>query len=147
MKLTRFQAAIAQSVLATSLLVSLAACAPTPTREGTGEYLDDSVITGKVKASIVDDRELYIGAFKVVTERGIVYLMGRVTQREAERVTQIARTINGVQRVVRLFEIISEEELRRITPQLGSSPAKPAAAPAQPPATSTVTPTPLPPAR
>ena len=45
MKLIRFQTAIAQSVLATSLLVSLVACAPTPTREGTGEYIDDSLIT------------------------------------------------------------------------------------------------------
>ena len=53
-----------------------------------------------------------VGAFKVVTERGTVYLMGRVTQREADRATQIARGVAGVQRVVRMFEILSDEELR-----------------------------------
>lgn len=87
----------------------------------------DTLVTGKVKASLVDARDLYVGAFKVVTERGTVYLMGRVTQREADKATQIARTIGGVQRVVRIFEIISEDDLRRMSP-LPS--AKPAAAPA-----------------
>jgi osmotically-inducible protein OsmY len=77
---------------------------------------NDTLITGKVKASLVDDRSLYVGAFKVVTERGVVYLMGRVTQREADRATQIARNISGVRRVVRIFEIISDEELRRLAP-------------------------------
>ena len=90
---------------------------------------NDTLITGKVKASLVDDGSLYVGAFKVVTERGVVYLMGRVTQREADRATQIARNISGIQRVVRIFEIISDEELRRLAPSLGGSPA-PARAPA-----------------
>jgi osmotically-inducible protein OsmY len=72
----------------------------------------DVLITGKVKASLVDAADLQVNAFKVVTERGTVYLMGRVTQREADRATQIARTVSGVQRVVRAFEVISEEELR-----------------------------------
>ena len=89
----------------------------------------DTLITGQVKASLVDDNSLSVSAFKVVTERGTVYLMGRVTQREADRATQIARHINGVQRVVRIFEIISEEELRRINSTLGRS----APAPAPPP--------------
>lgn len=77
----------------------------------------DTLTTGKVKASLVDDKELSVSAFRVVTERGTTYLMGRVTQREAERATQIARTVPGVQRVVRVFEVISEEELRQIAPQ------------------------------
>ena len=77
----------------------------------------DVFITGKVKASLVDAKDLYVGAFKVVTERGTVFLMGRVTQHEADRATQITRTIGGVQRVVRIFEIISDEELRRLAPQ------------------------------
>lgn len=76
----------------------------------------DTLTTGKVKASLVDDAELYANAFRVVTERGTTYLMGRVTQREADRATQIARGVNGVQRVVRVFEIISDEELRQIAP-------------------------------
>ena len=76
----------------------------------------DTLTTGKVKASLVDDKELSASAFRVVTERGTTYLMGRVTQREADRATQVARTVPGVQRVVRVFEIISEEELRQIAP-------------------------------
>jgi osmotically-inducible protein OsmY len=76
----------------------------------------DALVTGRVKASLVDDKELYAGAFRVVTERGTTYLMGRVTQREATRATEIARSVTGVQKVVRLFEIITDDELRRIAP-------------------------------
>jgi osmotically-inducible protein OsmY len=90
----------------------------------------DTLVTGKVKASIVDDSSLSVSAFKVVTERGTVYLMGRVTQREADRVTQLARRVDGVQRVVRVFEIISEEEMRQISTLPTSS--APAPAPARP---------------
>lgn len=77
----------------------------------------DALITGRVKASFVDAKDLFANAFKVVTERGTTYLMGRVTQREAGRATDIARSIPGVQRVVRVFEIISEEDLQRTLPQ------------------------------
>jgi osmotically-inducible protein OsmY len=77
----------------------------------------DALVTGRVKAGLVDARDLFANAFKVVTERGAVYLMGRVTQREADRATEVARRIAGVQRVVRVFEIISEEELARIAPR------------------------------
>lgn len=77
----------------------------------------DVLVTGKVKASLVDAKDLYVAAFKVVTERGTVYLMGRVTQREADRATAIARQVNGVARVVRIFEIITDDEMRRIQAQ------------------------------
>ena len=76
----------------------------------------DALTTGKVKASMVDAKDLYANAFKVVTERGTTYLMGRVTQREATRATELTRNTGGVQKVVRVFEIISEEELRRTLP-------------------------------
>jgi osmotically-inducible protein OsmY len=79
---------------------------------------NDVLITGKVKASLVDAKDLYAGAYKVVTERGSVFLMGRVTAREADRATAIARNIDGVQRVVRIFDLISEEEMRRVQTQL-----------------------------
>jgi osmotically-inducible protein OsmY len=127
----------------------------------------DTLVTAKVRASLVDANDLYVNAFEVVTERGTVYLMGRVTQREADRATQMVRTIAGVQRVVRIFETISEEELQRLSPQQarpGTAPAAtPIAAPAVAPApvsaakqsdaapaaspttASSVTPTPLPP--
>ncbi len=88
----------------------------------------DALITGKVKASLVDANDLYAGAFKVVTENSVVYLMGRVTQREADRATAIARQIGGVQRVVRIFEVIGDDELLRIqtqAPVTAPSSAKP----------------------
>jgi osmotically-inducible protein OsmY len=88
----------------------------------------DALVTGRVKASFVDAKDLYANAFKVVTERGNTYLMGRVSQREATRATEIARTTPGVQRVVRVLEIISEEELQRLLPQ----PAKPSTTTANP---------------
>jgi osmotically-inducible protein OsmY len=97
------------------------------------ERSSDTLITGKIKASLVDEKSLYVGAFKVVTERGIVYLMGRVTKGEADRATQITRGISGVQRVVRIFEILTDEELRQLAPVQGIPPAAaPAPAPAAP---------------
>jgi osmotically-inducible protein OsmY len=77
----------------------------------------DSLVTGKVKAALVDAKDLYANAFKVVTERGTTYLMGRVTQRESDRATEIIRGVVGVQRLVRILEIISDEELKRLQPQ------------------------------
>lgn len=81
---------------------------------------NDAYITGKVKATFIDAKDLSSSAFKVVTERGAVYLMGRVTQRESDRATELVRQISGVNRVVRTFEIISEEELARIAPKAAS---------------------------
>jgi len=78
---------------------------------------NDAYITGKVKAGLVDTKDLLINAFKVVTERGTSYLMGRVTQREADRATNIARSTSGVRKVVRVLEIISEQELQNLQPQ------------------------------
>lgn len=75
----------------------------------------DAVTTGRVKAAFVDAKDLQANAVKVVTERGIVYLMGRVTAREAKRATDIARSISGVTKVVRVFEEISEQELQRLS--------------------------------
>ena len=81
------------------------------------EKAEDTLLTGKVKAGLIDTKQISANAFKVVNERGTVFLMGRVTQREADIATQVARTTKGVQRVVRLLEIISEEELARIAPK------------------------------
>ena len=87
---------------------------------------NDLVITGKIKASLVDSRDLFANAFKVVTERNTVYVMGRVTQREANSATNVIRNVGGVNKVVRLFEIISEEELSNMLPPPPSA-EKPAA--------------------
>ena len=82
-----------------------------------GQRSSDTLITGRVKAAMVDAQDIFANSFKVVTERGAVYLMGRVTQREADRATEITRGIGGVQRVVRVLEIITDAELRRALPQ------------------------------
>ena len=84
----------------------------------------DTITTGRVKAGLVDVKELYASAFKVVTERGTTYLMGRVTQREADLATEVARSTSGVQKVVRIFEIISESELQSMLPQPASNEVK-----------------------
>jgi osmotically-inducible protein OsmY len=70
-----------------------------------------------VRAGLVDAKDLFANAFKVVTERGTTYLLGRVTQREANSATDVVRTTQGVQKVVRLLEIISEDELKALTPK------------------------------
>jgi osmotically-inducible protein OsmY len=77
----------------------------------------DAIITSKIKASFVDARDIFANAFKVVTERGTVYLMGRVTEREATRATELARGVSGVHKVVRMFEIITEQELADLQPR------------------------------
>lgn len=82
-----------------------------------GSRSNDVLIATKVKAKFVDAKDLLSNAFYVVVERETVYLMGRVTEREATRATELARGVSGVKKVVRAFEIISEEELARITPQ------------------------------
>jgi osmotically-inducible protein OsmY len=71
----------------------------------------DAVLATKVKATLVDAKDLSANAFRVVAERRVVYLMGRVTPREAERGADLASRVNGVERVVKVFEIVSEAEL------------------------------------
>ncbi|WP_293604808.1 BON domain-containing protein [Polaromonas sp. UBA4122] len=88
----------------------------------------DILVTGNVKARLLDARDLQSNAFKVVTARGITYLMGLVTQREADRATAVVRATTGVQKVVRIFEILSEGELAGTLPM----PAKPQPAAAKP---------------
>ena len=75
---------------------------------------NDAILTGKVKATFVDAKDVEATAFKVLTERGTVYLMGRVTEREANRAAELARRVAGVQKVVRVFETISDAELAEI---------------------------------
>ncbi|WP_142808635.1 BON domain-containing protein [Tepidiphilus olei] len=91
-----------------------------------GSRMNDANITAQVKARFVNQSK---GAFapnhvKVVTENGVVYLMGLVTRREADAAAQIARTTSGVRKVVRVFEYIPEEEARRLDRQ-GAEPKAP----------------------
>jgi len=78
---------------------------------------NDALITTKVKASLVDMKDISANSFKVVTERGNVYLMGRVTQREGTIAADVARGVSGVYKVVKVFEYISEEEWKQYQPK------------------------------
>jgi osmotically-inducible protein OsmY len=84
----------------------------------------DAVLVAKVKASMVDTEDVFANVYKVVGERGTIYLMGRVTQREAKRATDVVRGVSGVKRVVRVFEYITEDELRAMQPKRKDEPAK-----------------------
>ena len=82
-----------------------------------GERSKDTYITTKVKTSLVDAKDLFANSIKVTTHRGVVYLMGRVTEREANRASEVARGVGGVVKVVRVFEVISESELANTQPK------------------------------
>lgn len=82
----------------------------------------DALITTQVKASLLDAKDIQASAFKVVTENKVVFLMGIVTPREAKRGAEIARGINDVTKVVRVVEVISEDELARMQPQSTAAP-------------------------
>jgi osmotically-inducible protein OsmY len=77
----------------------------------------DALITSKVKISLADKKTVSANSFKVVTERGNVYLMGLVTQREGNIAAQVAQGVSGVMGVTKMFEYISEEDLRAMQPQ------------------------------
>ena len=99
-----------------------------------GVRTNDALITGKVKAAIIDTRDLYVSAFKVHTDRSVVYLMGRVTEREAKLGAEVARNAaSKINKVVLLFEYIEEDEAKKFIPK--STDDQPA--PASKPATST----------
>lgn len=78
---------------------------------------NDTILTSKVKAAFLDARDLQSNAIKVVTERSTVYLLGRLTEREAVRAADVARAVSGVAKVVRVFEVISEAELANLQPK------------------------------
>lgn len=89
----------------------------------------DLLLVAKVKASMVDTEDVFANVFKVVAERGTVYLMGRVTQAESKRATDVVRGVGGVKRVVRVFEFITEDELRALQPRRSDDAARSGSAP------------------
>jgi osmotically-inducible protein OsmY len=81
------------------------------------EKTKDAFVTAKVKASLIDAKDVFANSIKVVTHRGTVYLMGRVTEREATRASEIARGVSGVVKVIRVFEVLTEAELANTQPK------------------------------
>jgi osmotically-inducible protein OsmY len=99
---------LSAAVAAVSLAV-LAACAPTATKEGTGEYVDDSVITTKVKAALADDPQVKATEVNVETFKGTVQLSGFVASPEsAQRAVELARKVNGVKDVKNNTQVKTE---------------------------------------
>jgi osmotically-inducible protein OsmY len=84
---------------------------------------NDSFITSKVKGRFLDSKQFSANHVKVVTEWGTVFLLGMVTQKEADASVEIARTTGGVLKVVRLFEIISPEEASRLDVRSNQNPS------------------------
>ena len=80
---------------------------------------NDALIGSRVKARFVDEPSFAAHHVKVITEMGVVYLMGIVTRREADAATEVARTTQGVQKVVRVFEFVSDEEAVRLDRRTG----------------------------
>ena len=103
------------------------------------ERSNDTFITGKVKASLLDAKDIFATSFKVITENGVVYLMGLATKREVDRATDITRGVSGVQKVVRVVEVVSEAELASQAQQAqrgGTGSPAPAPAPSSAPGSS-----------
>ena len=90
-------------------------------------YGSDTILTIRVKASMLEAKDLQAQVIKVYTESSTVFLMGIVTEREANRAADIASRVSGVRRVVRAFETISEADLSRMHLQTGGN--NPAAGP------------------
>ena len=68
---------------------------------------NDTYLTGRVKAAFITGNKFSANDVKVVTEDGVVYLLGMVTRKEADDATEVARAIGGVKKVVRVFEYIA----------------------------------------
>lgn len=81
---------------------------------------NDSLITSNVKARFVDGNRFHANHVKVITEANVVFLMGLVTRTEADSASEIARTSQGVRKVVRVFDYVSDEEAQRLDAPAGS---------------------------
>lgn len=81
----------------------------------------ETLLTSRVKAALVDSKDPLANVVKVVSQRGAIYLMGRVTEREATQAAEAARSVSGVQKVVKVFEILTEAELAAMKTMPASS--------------------------
>ena len=111
-------AQLVQSIDNVRSVINEVAIGPAPSVRAFGV---DTVLTARVKASLLEAKDVQANVIKVYTDASTVYLMGVVTEREAKRATDIASRVTGVRRVIRAFEVISEEELARIQLQTGGA--------------------------
>jgi osmotically-inducible protein OsmY len=85
---------------------------------------NDVYINGKIKATFVDAKDLFANSFKIVVENKDVFLMGLVTEREGNSAAELASRVKGVNKVVKVFELISEDELKRMGDPANARPAE-----------------------
>jgi osmotically-inducible protein OsmY len=78
------------------------------------ERTNDLVAAGRIKADLIDAKDLFSNAYKIVVERGAVYVMGRITAREAKRVSSVISGVTGVKKVVLVHETITDDELANL---------------------------------
>ena len=90
---------------------------------------DDTILTGRVKSKLLSTNGVPANSIKVVSERGTVYLMGRLTRSETELTTEAARTTPGVRRVVRVIDYISDQSVTPRDPAGSAAPQAPATDP------------------
>ncbi len=88
-----------------------------------GSRSQDALLVTKVKATLFEAKDLQATAIKVISERGYIYLMGIVTSREADRAADLAASVPGVLKVIRVFDVVSDAELARMGPP--TAPAAP----------------------
>lgn len=100
-----------------------------------GVRSNDSWLTTKVTTALINAKDVPSRTIDVTTERGVVYLQGRVTNEEGERAAQAAAHVSGVNQVVKLFEYVSAE--RVLLPQSNSDQAAPVSSPSAPSAAPT----------
>jgi hyperosmotically inducible periplasmic protein len=88
------------------LLIGLAGCAGTQTRDSTGEYIDDAAITTKVKSALIADKQVSAFPVSVETTKSVVHLTGTAdTRAEADRAATIAGGVAGVKSVVNKIQV------------------------------------------
>jgi osmotically-inducible protein OsmY len=80
----------------------------------------DALITAKVSASFVAEKGLNANSIQIVTERGNVYLLGLVTEHEGRVAAEVTSGVSGVQRVIKMFEYISEDQLKSMNSVQGA---------------------------
>jgi len=78
--------------------------------------LQDGMLTSRIRAALIDEKDLIANAFKVTTERGVVYIQGRATAREIALMTEIVSSLSGVTRLVRMVDVLTEEDLSGMLP-------------------------------
>lgn len=93
-----------------------------------GQRAEDALITKRIQTALIGGKDLVSSAFKITTNQSTVYILGVVTQREADRAIAIARTTSGVKQVVNMVDLISEATLQSLQPKGATkAPATPAA--------------------